>query len=230
VTDRGGSRELAAILFDLDGTLADTAKLWDRAVRALIRTRQAAPSAVLLGAIHGLDARTAVERLHVHHAWHSYDVADDVAWLEDHVLRACAERPPWRPTGLRLVGSVRRAGVATALVTSSRRSLVERMMGRYQGLFDVVVCGDDVSRPKPHPEPYRVAMAHLGAAPHRCVAIEDSEPGAASARAAGCSTLRLGLDTVDGRRLELRDVSLDLLESCVRVAGRLRSVGAEGEG
>jgi beta-phosphoglucomutase-like phosphatase (HAD superfamily) len=57
------------------------------------------------------------------------------------------------------------------------------------GTFDVVVTGDNVSRGKPHPEPYLHAARLLGVAPGDCVAIEDSNPGATSAEAAGCRVL-----------------------------------------
>ena len=49
--------------------------------------------------------------------------------------------------------------------------------------------GDRVELGKPHPEPYLTAAAELGVAPEQCVAIEDSNTGAKSAVAAGCTTL-----------------------------------------
>jgi beta-phosphoglucomutase-like phosphatase (HAD superfamily) len=55
--------------------------------------------------------------------------------------------------------------------------------------FTVVVTGDQVSRGKPHPEPYETAAAALGLAPAQCLAIEDSNTGATSAEAAGCTVL-----------------------------------------
>jgi HAD superfamily hydrolase (TIGR01509 family) len=71
-------------------------------------------------------------------------------------------------------------------VTATRRQLVEvalRTIGPEN--FDAVVCGDEVTRTKPHPEPYLTAARLLGAPIGRCVAIEDSPNGIASARAAG---------------------------------------------
>jgi beta-phosphoglucomutase-like phosphatase (HAD superfamily) len=55
--------------------------------------------------------------------------------------------------------------------------------------FRVVVTGEQVSRGKPHPEPYLTAAAALGVRPEECVAIEDSNTGAKSAEAAGCLVL-----------------------------------------
>src|SRR6185437_9914582 len=54
------------------------------------------------------------------------------------------------------------------------------------GTFQTLVCGDEVRRGKPDPEPYLLAAARLGVPPGRCLAIEDSPSGIGSAEAAGC--------------------------------------------
>jgi beta-phosphoglucomutase-like phosphatase (HAD superfamily) len=77
-----------------------------------------------------------------------------------------------------------------ALVTNTRRALTERALnsiGRHY--FTVSVCGDEVPRGKPAPDPYRQAAALLGLEPMHCLAIEDSVTGAASAEGAGCPVL-----------------------------------------
>jgi len=55
--------------------------------------------------------------------------------------------------------------------------------------FAAVVTGDTVHRGKPHPEPYLVAARELDVLAGSCLAIEDSETGATSAAAAGCTVL-----------------------------------------
>jgi beta-phosphoglucomutase-like phosphatase (HAD superfamily) len=62
------------------------------------------------------------------------------------------------------------------------------------GVFGAVVAGDDVTFGKPHPESYLLAAAQLGVDVRRCVAIEDSPPGIASALAAGARTI--GIEVV----------------------------------
>jgi beta-phosphoglucomutase-like phosphatase (HAD superfamily) len=97
-------------------------------------------------------------------------------------------------------------GVPCALVTMSYRRLVEAVLaGLPAGTFTTVVAGDDVSRGKPHPEPYLTAAARLGAAPADCVAIEDSPTGVASAEAAGVPVLAVAhlvpIPDAPGRRV-----------------------------
>jgi beta-phosphoglucomutase-like phosphatase (HAD superfamily) len=91
-------------------------------------------------------------------------------------------------------------------VTSTGRRLVEVALdtiGREN--FDVVVCGDEVTTPKPDPEPYRTAARLLGVPIERCVAIEDSPTGVTSAVASGAAVLavpaELELPPTDGVHL-----------------------------
>ena len=74
-----------------------------------------------------------------------------------------------------------------ALTTSSPRPMVELALGilGLEGVFSVVVTGDDVSRGKPDPEPFLLTAARLAVEPARCLAVEDSVHGVASAVAAG---------------------------------------------
>jgi beta-phosphoglucomutase-like phosphatase (HAD superfamily) len=86
--------------------------------------------------------------------------------------------------------------------------------------FGVTVCGEDVQRGKPDPEPYLRAATLLGVPPSGCVVLEDSPTGIAAARAAGCPVIAVpsvpvppgpGLITVKS----LEDVGFDLLERVV---------------
>jgi beta-phosphoglucomutase-like phosphatase (HAD superfamily) len=52
--------------------------------------------------------------------------------------------------------------------------------------FALSVAGDEVTRTKPHPDPYLLAAAGLGADPARCAVVEDTATGVAAAEAAGC--------------------------------------------
>jgi beta-phosphoglucomutase-like phosphatase (HAD superfamily) len=67
---------------------------------------------------------------------------------------------------------------------------VEPILARLPpGTFDAVVTGDSVDQGKPHPEPYLTAARRLDVLAGECLAIEDSDTGATSAAAAGCTVL-----------------------------------------
>ena len=86
-----------------------------------------------------------------------------------------------------------RAHWRCALVTTASRRNAEAIL-RHHGiehLFDCMVTGDDVARHKPDPEAYRLAAERLGVNPKRCVALEDTDVGAASATAFGAAVIRV---------------------------------------
>jgi HAD superfamily hydrolase (TIGR01509 family) len=97
---------------------------------------------------------------------------------------------PWRPGARELLAECRHAGIPCALVTMSWRPLADAVIASAPtGSFAASITGDEVTNGKPGPEPYAAAAAALGVDPRRCVAIEDSPTGVASATAAGCATL-----------------------------------------
>ena len=103
---------------------------------------------------------------------------------------AAANELPWRPGALDLLESLNEAGIPCALVTMSWDVMALPIVARLpRGRFDAVITGDKVVRGKPHPEPYLEAAAALGVRPADCIAIEDSNTGATSAEAAGCTVI-----------------------------------------
>jgi HAD superfamily hydrolase (TIGR01509 family) len=93
---------------------------------------------------------------------------------------------PVRPGARELLASVTRAGLPRALVTGSERGFMEAVLASTGMRFDVLVCAEDVTAPKPDPEPYLLASKLVGVPPGDCFALEDSPNGVAAAEAAGC--------------------------------------------
>jgi len=88
------------------------------------------------------------------------------------------------------VRAVREAGVRTGLVTSKNRPGAERglRLCELESLMEVIVGADDVTNPKPHPEPVERALQMLGAAHDGAVYVGDSVHDMESGRAAGVRT------------------------------------------
>ena len=144
--------------------------------------------------------------------------ADVARWLVDGMARLVLERGlPLQPGAARLLAALDAAEVPYALVTASSRAIMDAVL-KVTGLsFAVTVCGEDVRRAKPDPEPYLLAAARLGVPPAGCVVLEDSPTGIAAARAAGCPVIAVpsvpvppgpGLITIKS----LDEVGFDLLE------------------
>ena len=192
MTDSG----LAAVLFDMDGTLIDTEKVWEVAIRELARRYGGTLSDRARAAMLGTSSEETMRLLlaDLNQPWRDPD--EGAEWINRRVEELFAEGVEWRPGARELLHAVRVAGLPTALVTNTGRSLVDialRTLGPEN--FDVVVCGDEVDHAKPHPGHYLAAARALGVDPTRCVAIEDSPTGVASATAAGCAVLAIPHET-----------------------------------
>ncbi len=97
---------------------------------------------------------------------------------------------PLRPGVMALIRECREHNLAMGITTTSCRANVEALLTvqlgeHWREWFAVVVCGEDVARKKPDPEVYERAVAALGLSPQQTLAIEDSPDGAAAANAAG---------------------------------------------
>jgi HAD superfamily hydrolase (TIGR01509 family) len=179
-----------AVLFDMDGTLFDSEVLWDVAIKELAASYGAIVPVETRLAMVGTSMHDSMQLLHdgIGQPWR--DGPASAAWINDRVGELFETSLVWRPGARELLHEVRAAGVPTALVTATQRRLVDvavETAGRHN--FDVLVCGDEVSCTKPHPEPYETAARLLGVDITRCLAIEDSPTGIASALAAGATVL-----------------------------------------
>ena len=177
-----------AVLWDLDGTLVDTEPTWMAAESELTAahgvewTHEHAMSLVGLAL---LDAGGVLQRAGV-----DLEPAEIVDFMIDRVVERLAVEMPWRPGARDLLAALADAGVPCGLVTMSYTVIADAVVaGAPPGAFRTVVTGDAVRHGKPHPEPYLTAARRLGVAPERCVAIEDSQVGLASAEAAGTRAL-----------------------------------------
>ncbi|HZI97249.1 MAG TPA: HAD family phosphatase [Actinomycetales bacterium] len=219
---------LEAVLWDMDGTIVDTEPFWMEAEQALVGAHG--------GTWTAEQARSLVGNpLPVSAAFLQRDGGIDlpageiIDILQAHVVNRVAEQLPWRPGARELLAELVEARVRCALVTMSWTPLAHAVLAHVPpDTFDVVVTGDQVDDGKPHPAPYLRAIELLGTSPGRCVAIEDSTTGLASAEAAGVATIAIPhlvpIPDAAGRTkvASLRDVDLSLL---LRVAAGPRPRG-----
>jgi HAD superfamily hydrolase (TIGR01509 family) len=208
------SQRPAAVLFDMDGTLVDSEKVWTIALHDLAAWAGGELSPKARAAMVGGSMKSSMRIFREDLGQPDRPEEADVKWLTSRVFNLFREGLVWRPGAAELLRAVKLAGLPTALVTSTGRILVEAALdtlGREN--FDVVVCGDEVTMPKPDPEPYRTAAALLGVPIEDCVAIEDSPTGVASALASGAVVLavpaELELPPTDGVHLRRSLVGVD---------------------
>jgi HAD superfamily hydrolase (TIGR01509 family) len=202
----------AGVLFDMDGTLVDSEKVWSVGLAELAVFHGGTLSEAARLAMVGTNMTDSMRILHADLGRPELDEAASVEWLERRVIALFAEGLLWRPGAAELLAAVRDAGIPAALVTATSRHLVEvalETIGAH--FFAAVVAGDDLPETKPHPAPYLRAAELIGADPIRCVAIEDSPNGIRSALAAGCTVLGVPCE------VDLTETGVTLIESLEHV-------------
>jgi len=180
---------LAAVLFDMDGLLVDSEPLWFE-TECAIMARMGSPwtradqEALIGGSLtHSVGYMRAA-------AARPAPPGVVARWMvEDMAARVRERGVPLKPGAAPLLAEVAAAGLPSALVTSAERPVMAAVLAVTGLAFTVTICGGDVTRNKPDPEPYRRAAGLLGADPRRCVALDDSPSGVASAEGAGCAVV-----------------------------------------
>jgi HAD superfamily hydrolase (TIGR01509 family) len=173
----------------MDGLLVDSEPLWFETERAIMArmggTWTRADQEHLIGGAlaHSIGyLRAAAAR--------PAPAAVVARWMVEGMAALVRERGlPLKPGAAALLAEVAAAGLPAALVTSAERPVMAAVLDVTGLTFAATVCGGDVSRAKPHPEPYLRAAELLGASPARCAALDDSPTGVASAEAAGCAVV-----------------------------------------
>lgn len=177
-----------AVIFDLDGTLLDTEAVALRLGHDCLREMGQTPDMAVFHAMIGKDAPTS--DLILQAAYPTLDIAAFSTLWRGGFEAALEHDLPLKPGAHDILSAI---ALPKAICTSSRRDSALRKLdlAGLAGHFTAVVSLDDVSRAKPHPEPYLTAAAWLGVSPARCLVFEDSETGAASARQAGCTVVQV---------------------------------------
>lgn len=188
---------LRAIIFDVDGTLAETEELHRAAFNRAFA--EAGLGWEWGEALYGelLDVAGGKERLAHYAARVGHAIgADAIARLHarktgfyGEAVGGCALRPGVAA----LIEAARAAGISLAIATTTTRAnvdaLLDAALASGAAAWFTIVAGDEVPRKKPAPDVYLAALTALGLSAADCVAIEDSPDGLKAARAAGIATL-----------------------------------------
>jgi len=217
---------LRAVLWDMDGTLVDSEKLWDIAIQELYTRHGATLTAQVRDQTVGGSATDVMAIVYADLGLppDPADMSRTTDWMHEYVGELFATGLPWCDGARELLDELLDAEVPMALVTNTRRDLTEKALnsiGRH--FFSVSVCADEVPAGKPAPDVYLRAAELLGVHPAQCLAVEDSVTGAAAAEAAGCPVLVVPNEVEVPTSLRRRHIgSLDTVDLL-----RLRAIHAE---
>ncbi len=218
----------AAVLWDMDGTIVDTEPYWIECEYALVAEFGGEWDDEKAHSLVGHDLRDSAAIIR-DRGGVPLPIDDIVNRLLDGVIERVQRKVPWRPGARERLADLRKAGVPCGLVTMSWKRFADAVVKALPpGSFDVVITGDEVSRGKPHPEPYLAAADALGVRAKDCVAIEDSPTGVRSAVAAGCRTFAVPnvVDIEPGRGYTVVRSLFELDDAALGLSARRRTTRA----
>ena len=202
--------DMQAVLFDMDGTLVDSEKLWDVSLAALYEELGGRLTPDVRASMVGGSAEDTMRTVYTDLGLELDPVAmtDSIRWLHDYTAELFDNGLPWCDGAQDLLEALAAEGTPMALVTNTQRPLTDRALNSIgRRYFSATVCGDEVPRGKPAPDAYLRAAALLDLPPSACLAIEDSVTGTAAAEGAGCPVLVVPNDVAVPRGPRRRHIS-----------------------
>lgn len=174
-----------AVVFDLDGVLADSEPSWNEIDAQLLREYRVDYRGEYHREVLGVSYPIAIE---------FYKKAFNLSAPAEEMMRRRGEiaveffarRIPLFPAARDSLEELRGMNVRVGLATSSVGASALPFLDRHKltAFFDVIVTGDEIERGKPHPDIYLRAAEKLGIRPNECLVIEDSLFGVAAGKAA----------------------------------------------
>jgi HAD superfamily hydrolase (TIGR01509 family) len=204
-----------AVIFDMDGVLVDTEPSFHAALNEVLAPtgKQIGwePYKKFLGTSVSVTWRGVMAELGL-----ELDGRDYVGRYNERLVEVLARPKPLLPGVVSLIERLRAQSTPIAVATSSMRPWLEAVFrGASLPLetFDALVSREMVERSKPAPDLYLKAAEMLGVAPDRCVAVEDTPPGIASAKAASMYAIQTRSASSALPPVEQADLVLETLES-----------------
>jgi HAD superfamily hydrolase (TIGR01509 family) len=209
-------RKPAAVVFDMDGLLFDTERLYEEAALAAASELGHEMDAQFFRSTVGFPWQATRDRLlELYGPTFAVDELRDVA---RRIFQEMVDRDlPLKPGTEELLGLLDELDLPRAIATTSSRATVAHQLGAH-GLadrFHHVVAHDDCARHKPHPEPFLKAAELLGVTPRDCLALEDSHNGVRAASAADMMAVMVP---------DLLPVTEEMRALCLHIVGDLHDV------
>jgi HAD superfamily hydrolase (TIGR01509 family) len=214
-----------AVVFDMDGLLFDSERLYQEAIVLAAAELGHAAAAELFSRTVGMPWAHS-RALFLSHFGEAFPVDEFQATWVGHFWALAETRLALKPGALELLDTLDQFQLPRAICTTSSHRTVERHLTAHdlRGRFDEIVGHGDYERGKPAPDPFLKAAERLGVEPRVCLALEDSYDGVRSASAAGMMTIMVPdlLEPTDEIRGLCTLVARDLYDVRNRIFATMR--------
>jgi len=182
-----------ALLFDLDGTLADTMPLHNQAWISALKDLGYPMTPEILFEYAGVSTFKTAEIFNERFGWElnpqSFASEKDNRFLQNiHLVRPIE--------GVLKIAKQNFQRKPMAIVSGGSRLMIESILNTLQigDLFPIRICAEDTLHGKPHPEPFLSAARLLKVKPEKCLVFEDGEPGIQGAKLSAMGVVKVGLN------------------------------------
>jgi beta-phosphoglucomutase len=212
---------IKAVIFDWDGTLADTKKAVVQSFQKVLSEAGCRVSDEFIERRIGIGTKKTIIE-----AYRECHMRLDVLTLEKLAKEKIRIQAKLTDIVILLEGVTEllealRGKTKIALATMSHRKVIDKLLiaKKIGGYFDVVVTADEITKPKPDPEVFLVSATKLGVKPEDCVVVEDSVFGVKAAKAAKmkCIAVSSGVYKREELEEENPDFTIDSIVEKERV-------------
>jgi HAD superfamily hydrolase (TIGR01509 family) len=207
-------RRVEAVVFDMDGLLTDSERIYRDSMFAVTRgAGRDMPMDVFMRMVGA--PREQNQRVVFEHFGADFDYDSWIQAVNAHAHAQMAVDLQLKAGVIELLDDLDTLGLPRAIATSSSHAAVARQLGELAGRFQAVVAHGDYAKGKPNPDPFLTAAGRLGVAPAACLGLEDSHNGVRAAHAAGLMTIMVP---------DLLEATEEMRGLCVAVAETLHDV------
>lgn len=204
-----------AAIFDMDGLMFDTERIWKDSWNAIVPKYGYEPDPTFPKEVCGTSGEHMLNVIRKH--FPGIDAEAFRAEVRAAVSAATIVSVPEKEGLHELVDFFKESGVKIAVASSSQLKKIEhflRLSGLYEK-FDYMISGESVARGKPAPDIFLMAASNIGVDPKDCYVLEDGMNGLMAGIAAGCATIMV---------IDLTEPNDYVRENCVGIYNSLLEV------
>ena len=205
-------------IFDMDGVLFDTEKIYQQTWHEMAAERNIALGSEFVKVISG----TSGARMHqvLEEYYHVTEGAIIAEECRSRMRRKLSENVPVKEGVVEILEFFKQKGMPIAVASSSFARQIEANLQKsdLRGYFTEIVSGTEVEHGKPAPDIFLRAASKLGCKPQECFVFEDSENGIKAGYAAGCTTIMVP---------DLIAPSVEIEQYCTRICENLMQAKKE---